>query len=427
MVLFSGIAAGAQSGEYLSYAPYSIYGIGNLTAPGSPYNRSMGGVGIASRNVRYINTLNPAAVTARDTLSVMMEFSVGNDNTIFSQKLGTGAVAHSARNITNIGSMAMSFPIWRHMAMMLGAAPYSSGGYEYSFKETDPSVIAKNGNISYSSYGQGALYRIFGGVGYRFGKNLSVGAEADYIFGNFEKDFTETFSKTGYTAALDKYTATVHGFTGKFGLQYEQKVSGTLKLGAGATYTMGTALGGRVETVSATTTTDTLGLGRTYSPQLAGELGLGLSVNYSDKIRAEINYVRADWSRSGFDSTPGFSIASSPLPFSASVRQGIRAGAEYIPDRYNIRHYYKRIAYRAGAYYNNEYFKVAGNEINSFGITLGATIPIPNQYNLYQGLSVSLDLGQRGTVANSLVRERYARITVGVNLHDIWFRKMRYE
>ena len=105
--LLAGAKASAQSGEYLSYTPYSIFGIGDLSQQGSAYNRSMGGVGIASRNVRYLNSLNPAAVTARDSLSFMLDFSLLNTNTLYRQ-----GDMKSARNITNLGSMALSFPIW---------------------------------------------------------------------------------------------------------------------------------------------------------------------------------------------------------------------------------------------------------------------------------------------------------------------------
>ena len=83
--LLAGLNASAQSGEYLSYTPYSIFGIGDLSQQGSAYNRSMGGVGIASRNVRYQNSLNPAAITARDSLSFMLDFSLLNSNIIYRQ------------------------------------------------------------------------------------------------------------------------------------------------------------------------------------------------------------------------------------------------------------------------------------------------------------------------------------------------------
>jgi hypothetical protein len=34
---------------------------------------------------------------------------------------------------------------------------------------------------------------------------------------------------------------------------------------------------------------------------------------------------------------------------------------------------------------------------------------------------VGLELGQRGTLKNNLVRERYFLFTLSFNLHDIWF------
>ena len=73
--LFVSASLSAQtetSGTYGAYSPYSIYGIGGIAREGTAHTQTMGGVGIASRNNRFINTTNPAAVTARDTLSFML-------------------------------------------------------------------------------------------------------------------------------------------------------------------------------------------------------------------------------------------------------------------------------------------------------------------------------------------------------------------
>ena len=74
-LLLSGLCAFAQSGEYGSYSPYSIFGVGNLAGSPSAYVSGMAGTGIASRNNRYLNTLNPAAVSVRDSLALMIDFS----------------------------------------------------------------------------------------------------------------------------------------------------------------------------------------------------------------------------------------------------------------------------------------------------------------------------------------------------------------
>ena len=189
-MLLSGANAFAQGGEYLSYTPYSIFGIGNLEQLGSPYTAAMGGVGIASRNNRYLNIQNPAAITARDTLSVMMEFSLRNNNSVFRQKYD-GNAYRSARNSTNMGTIAMSFPIWRSLTAMGGITPYASGGYNYRMKETNPAVIGHTGSITYDDYGQGSFYKVFGALGGMLGKRISLGAEGGFIFGNYDKYFKE--------------------------------------------------------------------------------------------------------------------------------------------------------------------------------------------------------------------------------------------
>ncbi len=120
-VLVACAAFGASGQEaHGTYTPYSIYGVGDLSQPGSAYNKTMGGVGFAVRNNRFINLMNPAAVTARDSLSFMVDFSVYGDNKVFRQ----GDIK-SVSNTFNINDLAISFPIWRSSAMMVGIMPYS--------------------------------------------------------------------------------------------------------------------------------------------------------------------------------------------------------------------------------------------------------------------------------------------------------------
>ena len=126
-----------------TYTPYSIYGVGDLAQPGTAWNKTMGGVGVGVRNNRYLNLLNPAAVTARDSLAFMTDFSLYGDNKIFKQ----GNIT-SASNTFNINDLAMSFPLWHGTAMMVGIQPFSDTGFGYSFNYTDPDLIGRTGNIT---------------------------------------------------------------------------------------------------------------------------------------------------------------------------------------------------------------------------------------------------------------------------------------
>mgnify|MGYP003325010091 CR=1 FL=1 len=142
LLFMAGVAAFAQSGAYSGYSPYSIFGIGDLEDQGSAYNMTMGGVGIASRNNKYLNMLNPAAVTARDSLAFMADFSLYGENRYFRRN-----DIKSAGNTFNINDLILTFPIYGPSAMMFGISPYSGTGYGYTYSYDDPSIIGKTGNI----------------------------------------------------------------------------------------------------------------------------------------------------------------------------------------------------------------------------------------------------------------------------------------
>ena len=416
----------AQDGTYGAYSPYSIYGIGDLSQEGSAFNKSMGGVGLATRNRRFINYMNPAAVTARDSLSFMADFGLEQNNKIYRQ-----GDLRSAHNTFNIHNFVMSFPIYRSSAFMVGITPFSDVGYDFSSIETNPDIIAQTGNISYDSYGTGSVYQLFAGAGVTFWKRLSLGAEAIYYFGNIDKVTNMDYSNSSYRSVNNGSDLMIRGTTGKFGLQYEQKLGGDVSMIIGATYRMSTSLKGTAlnyryanqDSVTDTLKNESVDL-RNAGLKFADELGVGISVKGGEKWSAEFNYLRSDWRNSGFDSASGFSVKSDTETFSSTVSQSFRAGFEIVPNRNDIRYYLRKCAYRAGVYYDQSYYKLNGNSVNSMGLTLGVTLPV---FRLYNGLTLGVDLGQRASTRDNMIRERYAKFVVGFNIHDIWFQKVQYK
>ncbi len=426
LVIFAiiSICASAQEGTYSGYSPYSVFGIGNISKEGTAYNKSMGGVGIATRNKRFINIMNPAAVTARDSLSFMGNFGLTQSNNIYKQ----GDIK-SAHNTFNISDFVMSFPIYKSSAFMVGITPYSDMGYDFSHVITDKNIIGNTGSITYDSYGIGSVYQIFAGAGVTFWKRLSLGAEVLFMFGNLDKVTNMNFSDASYRSLNSGNKLTVRGITGKFGLQYEQKLGGNVSMILGATYRMGSKVRGyatdyRFATQSSVV--DTLGYNvdtlKKAGLQFADEIGVGISIKGGEKWSAEFNYTRSDWSKSGMDSAVGFSSVGESV-FSTTVSNSYRAGFEIVPNRNDVRYYFRRCAYRAGVYYDQAYYKLDGNNVNSIGMTLGITLPV---YKWYNGISLGVDFGQRASKRNNMIRERYATFNVGFNIHDIWFQKPRY-
>ena len=407
-----------------TYTPYSIYGVGDLSQPGSAYSKTMGGTGVALRNNRYLNLINPAAVTARDSLAFMADFSLYNDNKLFQQE-----GIRSASNTVNINDLAMSFPIWRKSAMMVGIMPFSDTGFGYSFNYTDPQLIGQTGNISYSATGTGSLYKAFAAAGVTLFKRLSLGVQWNYYFGKIDKVYATVFEDASYNGILNGTTGNLTGNGFKFGVQYEQPVGTKHALTIGATYSLPVKLTGTMESYrysSGSAVSDTLSykvdnIGQDSKVQLPSEIAVGISFQERGRWVATFDYSRSDWTGSGLDNARGFTASKL---FSATTAQTFRAGFEIVPNRNDIRYYFNHVAYRVGAYHRKEYFLLDGKQVASTGITLGVTLPIVNNYN---GFTIGVDLGQRGSLSGEMIRERYVNISVGFNLYDIWFRKPQYE
>ncbi len=431
LLLIPATISRAQDGADESYSPYSVFGIGDISRQGTAYNKGMGGVGIANRSHRFVNYLNPAAVTARDTLSFMMDVGVVNQNKIFRQ--GSGK---SVNNSTNMFNFVATFPIYKKSAFILGITPFSDVGYDFSHPITDPSVIGNTGNVTYSSEGSGSLYQLFGGMGASLWSNFSVGAELIYVFGNLDKDTRMSFDDNTYRSIYSGYTLQLNAVTGKFGVQYEKPLSNGLTLTAGATYRMGAKLKGyakgyqyaAVSGVVDTTYnakrnfTDTLSRSGN-NVKLGSEYGIGISLRKDDLWSLEFDYLFSDWGNSGFDSHRGFSNRGA-ANFTTTSSQSFRGGFEITPNRNDIRYYLRRCTYRIGAYYDTMYYKVNGEQIRQFGLTLGTTLPV---FRWYNGLTLGIDLGQKGSTSGRLIKENYIMFNVGINIHDIWFQKPKYE
>jgi len=123
------------------------------------------------------------------------------------------------------------------------------------------------------------------------------------------------------------------------------------------------------------------------------------------------------------DKVRGFSNVGGSV-FSAATSQSVRAGFSIVPNRNDIRYYIRRITYRAGAYWDQAYYKLDGNSINTIGLTFGVTLPV---FRWSNGLTLGVDLGQRGSTNGNMVRERFLNFNIGINIFDIWFIKPRYD
>ena len=415
----------------IGYSPYSLFGFGDLVRQGTTYNTMMGGIGIGDRNVRNINILNPAGITARELKSFMVDFGLENRNVIYEGNAArsisptASGVQRSASNTFNMHNLVVSFPIASQGAFKVGIMPYSSVNYDFEAHETSDELIASVGDITYTRTGRGGLYKAFLGAGVTLFDRLSLGIDANYYFGRIVRSSSATFENaTSYRYLETGWRDNVSCFGAKAGLQYSQPLTKALVATVGVTYDFNTKLRGSQTRFAygEYSATDTIyhKVSNLENYAIPGEIGAGITLRYADQWMIGFDYTRQDWSKVDFGGYPG-------VDFSTGVAQNFRAGFEVTPNRYDVRsgfgHFLRRVTYRGGAYHERSFMQLGGHPVAATGITLGFGLPV---FRYYNSLNLGVDIGQRGTLKSNQIRERYFLITISFNLHDIWFIKPLY-
>ncbi|MBQ5435814.1 MAG: hypothetical protein IIT50_07180, partial [Bacteroidales bacterium] len=303
----------------------------------------------------------------------------------------------------------------------LGVMPYSTVAYDFNAGETSDALIAQVGDITYKRRGRGGLYQAVLGVGVTFWNRLSLGADANYYFGKIDRNSSASFTtNSSYRSINSGWSYNISCFGAKAGLQYTQPIKGASYFVVGATYGFDTKLRGhetRYAFGETSSVTDTIVFKKTSleSYRIPAELGVGLTFHQGDRWLLGFDYIRQDWTSLSFGGYPG-------IDFAAGVSQSFRAGFEVTPNRYDVRsgfgHFLRRLTWRGGAYRELSYLTLGGSQVATTGITLGLGIPV---FRYYNSVNLGVDLGQRGSISNSQIRERYFLFTVSFNLHDIWF------
>ncbi len=430
LLFFAALPSSAQSiAADGGFTPYSMYGVGSIVRPGTSYNLTMGGIGIGDRNYRYINYLNPAAVTEREAQSFMLDFGVEQRNFYYTANPataigGTGSeMLKSVNNTFNMHHLIASFPIWKSSAFKVGIVPYSNVGYKFVTSERSDDIIAEAGDIKYSRIGQGSIYQTFFGAGATFWDRLSVGADLQYYFGTIDRYSSATFTtNTSFRSINSGWTFVTRAISGKFGLQYRQPIAGNVYAVFGLTYNLPVKFKGeniRYAYGVSASGKDTIFHRNTplESMSAPSELGAGVTLRGAEKWMVGFDYTRSNWAKASFEEIPGVDIKP-------TTAQAFKVGFELTPNRYDIRYFLKRLTYRAGAYYEQNYFTLNGSAITRQGVTLGISFPV---FRYYNAVTFGVDIGQRGSVADNLIRERYFLFTLSFDLHDIWFIKTLYQ
>jgi hypothetical protein len=113
-----------------------------------------------------------------------------------------------------------------------------------------------------------------------------------------------------------------------------------------------------------------------------------------------------------------------------SLKNSLRAsfGVQIVPNAMDYNNYFRRVKYRFGMAFTNTYLQLNGKQLNDFGVSFGAGLPIrKSQTDISKGMvNVGIEIGKRGTTDLNLLQENYVRFTVSMSIYDFWFRKQKY-
>lgn len=396
-------------------SPYSRFGLGDLQSYGFGRSAAMGGASIASRNHQQINLANPASYTAIDSLVFMFEFGIDGKFSNFKNDIES-----SNTNNANFQYLAMKFQINNRIATSLGLLPYSDIGYDVQLADD----VANAGSVLTKYYGTGTISKAYLGLAVEPFKNVSIGANLNYLFGKMNKNAQAYFLESDFYE-IQKYSDfRLRDFYFDFGAQVTIPLKNDKHLILAAILenkpeitTLYSDLTQKILSSSNAIDRDTLHFVDETKSVINMPLTLGGGISFVKKDVYEIN---ADFYHQSWSEVLFFGDKS---PYLTDLNK-FAIGAEWIPNKFSIRSFVSRIAYRAGFKYEDSYLTFGDQQIKDFGISFGVGLPV---FRSHTTLNIAAEFGKRGTTQNGLVQENYARLNLSANLYDLWFVKRKID
>lgn len=356
-------------------SPTSMFGLGELsTGEGGQYS-GLGGAGIALQSYNFLNTANPASLTAIEGQRFLIDAGVMGAYKVYTQ---TGTSNHSlVGNLNNLSIGCRITPRWYGAVFM---APVSSVGYAITLDQD----ITGTGSSTVSSLfeGEGGFSKMGISTAYRLFKGFSVGANLSYVTGTIKQ--TETQGSINVEESSYK-----HAFYADFGLQYKFSLSRNKYLVAGAVYGYSQDLAqDNTLSVSSTSGNESIDESQRHVRQCLPQfVGAGLAYN-SPHWTLTVEYKYTDWSR----------MKSSQSNVRFENQHRLSAGTAYTAG--NI--YQNPVKLLLGAGVSNSYIVIQKKKATNYYVSAGSN------FTLYNGnvLSLGVKYSDQLHLPNGMQRER---------------------
>lgn len=431
LALATATAASGQTNG--SNSPYSRYGFGLLSDRAQSFNKGMAGTGYGFRSGSEINSKNPAAYSAVDSLTFIFDAGVSLQTANFND----GPNSTNAQN-TSIDYLTAGFRLAKNLGMTVGLMPFSTVGYNMS-----NNYLQKGENGSYLNYtetnkGDGGIHEAFAGIGWRLSGPVSLGVNAGVLWGNITNTITNSFSDGVTNSLRRQYTMRMRTYKVDIGLQIHQPINERNTLTLGVVYGLGHNVNNHsklynqtLNTSGTVLTSDTVVAHNAYG--LPHTFGVGLNWTFRNRLNIGVDYTLEKWGNVNFpvlNANNEYVASRSALTDSHSFSIGL----EYMPDPEGIG-YAQHIRYRAGFGYSTGYAKTQSNTAagtwtsapRSYIATLGVGIPIANRFNNRSVLSISGQYERVQPTGLNTIKENYFRLCIGLTFNEAWFMKRKID
>ena len=396
-------------------SPYTRYGYGDLSDQSFGNSKAMGGIAFGLRDGAQINPLNPASYTAIDSLTFLFEGGVSLQNMNIS---GSG-VKLNAKN-SSFDYLAMQFRLHPRIAMSIGLLPFSNVGYSVSDSKVDNGVSQTR-----SFTGDGGLHQLYGGIGVKVLKNLSLGVNASYFWGDITRTRTIIYPTTSESYSyIQQMGVSISDYKLDFGTQYTLDFNKKHSMTIGAVFSPKHKLNNDYTVTTQVSTTNSNNLDATL--ELPNTFGVGFTYNYDKRLTVGADYSLQQWSKTKFGVNTSDDAVREDFneTYTYCNRHKVSVGAEYIPNLMG-RSYLSHIKYRLGAYYTTPYYKIGGKEATrEYGVTAGFGLPVPRSRSI---LSISGQFVRVSGQESTFVNENIFRVSIGLTFNERWFFKRRVE
>ena len=398
-------------------SPYTRYGYGDLSDQSFGNSKAMGGIAFGLRDGAQINPLNPASYTAIDSLTFIFEGGVSLQN----MNISGGGVKLNAKS-SSFDYLAMQFRLHPRVAMSIGLLPFSNVGYSVSESNeaTETSPYSTK-----SLTGEGGLHQLYVGAGVKVLKNLSVGVNASYFWGDITRTRTIIYPATSESYSyIQQMGVSISDYKLDFGTQYTLDFNKKHSMTIGAVFSPKHKLNNDYTVTTQVSTTNSNNLDATL--ELPNTFGVGFTYNYDKRLTVGLDYSLQQWSKTKFGVNTSDDAVREDFDetYTYCDRHKISVGAEYIPNLIG-RSYLSHIKYRLGAYYTTPYYKIGGKDAaREYGVTAGFGLPVPRSRSI---LSISGQFVRISGQESAFVNENIFRVSIGLTFNERWFFKRRVE